>query len=313
MTTSKQFTLIRLPNWLGDIVMALPVIGGIAKQKPSITLLGNASFAPLLNYFYPELPYQALPKKGFTYYPKCLALRQPYSQAILFANSQRSDIEALLMGAKKRYGIAWAQRPRKSLTHRYLIKHPEQDGQRHQTQLWADFTAHFHLQQQISYQPFHQQNDKDNSIILICGSENSPEKRWPISHWRTLINALLENSSVTLLLTGTKNDQEITHTIANGYPKQRVQNLAGQTSFSDYLTYLSRAQLVIGNDTGGLHLANALGTPVIGLYGPTNPQRTRPIFASSVAVLQPPNCPANGGAEIAQLMPESVLSAVQSV
>jgi ADP-heptose:LPS heptosyltransferase len=62
-----------------------------------------------------------------------------------------------------------------------------------------------------------------------------------------------------------------------------------------------------------MHLANALGVPVIGLFGPTNPVRTGPLFASPYRVLQPPGCPPTGGAALADLVPEAVISAVRDL
>jgi ADP-heptose:LPS heptosyltransferase len=59
-----------------------------------------------------------------------------------------------------------------------------------------------------------------------------------------------------------------------------------------------------------MHLANALGIPVLGLYGPTNPVRTGPVFAAPFKVLQPPGCPPTGGGRLADLAAEIVLEAM---
>ena len=64
------------------------------------------------------------------------------------------------------------------------------------------------------------------------------------------------------------------------------------------------------NDTGGMHLANALGVPLVALFGPTNPLRTGPVFAAPSRILQPPGCPPTGGAALAGLPPETVLAAI---
>jgi ADP-heptose:LPS heptosyltransferase len=60
-----------------------------------------------------------------------------------------------------------------------------------------------------------------------------------------------------------------------------------------------------------MHLANALGIPVIALFGPTNPVRTAPVFSSAVEILQPPGCPPTGGAALVDLAPASVAAALQ--
>lgn len=62
-------TLIRLPNWLGDVVMSLPVVRAIAAQSPDTVLMGLAPFSALLTELGITLPYRALPAKNWRYYP----------------------------------------------------------------------------------------------------------------------------------------------------------------------------------------------------------------------------------------------------
>jgi ADP-heptose:LPS heptosyltransferase len=148
-------------------------------------------------------------------------------------------------------------------------------------------------------------------IGFIAGSENNPEKRWPVAHWRRLAeNLLSENTTTTLTLFGTTNDQPITAAIADGLDAGRVADLAGHTDLTAYMAKLRACRLLVTNDTGGMHLANLLGVPVIALFGPTNPVRTGPVFSAPFEVLQPPGCPATGGGALADLAPETVLAAL---
>ena len=73
---------------------------------------------------------------------------------------------------------------------------------------------------------------------------------------------------------------------------------------------IARCAVLACNDTGGMHLANMLGVPVVAVFGPTNPVRTGPVFEARAAVLQPPGCPATGGADIAGVTAERVTAAV---
>ena len=79
----------------------------------------------------------------------------------------------------------------------------------------------------------------------------------------------------------------ITSAVAAGFSAERVHDLAGKTGLIDYCGALKQCRLVVTNDTGGMHLANALGVPLIALFGPTNPVRTGPIFAGPTTILQP--------------------------
>ncbi|HLP25250.1 MAG TPA: glycosyltransferase family 9 protein, partial [Acidobacteriota bacterium] len=109
---------------------------------------------------------------------------------------------------------------------------------------------------------------------------------------------------------GTPNDRAITDAIAAGFG-ERVENLAGKTGLVEFAERLQACALLVANDTGGMHLANALGVPVIGLFGPTNPVRTGPVFAASKILLQPPGCLPTGGGSLGDLRPETVVAAVR--
>ena len=102
------------------------------------------------------------------------------------------------------------------------------------------------------------------------------------------------------MLFGTANDTPITDAVAAGFGT-RVENVAGRTTLPEYCARLRACRLLVTNDTGGMHLANALGVPLIALFGPTNPLRTGPVFSAPVAILQPPGCPPAGGSPLSDI------------
>lgn len=303
-------TLVRLPNWLGDVVMALPVIRGMA-EKQALVLQGLPMYAALLPRLGIDLPFAPLPAKNWRYYPHFLSQRRRYARAVLFANSQRSDMESWLAGIPERYGIAWPGRARRLLNHRYTLSvHPEADRERHQTHLWRDFARHFNLLEEIDCRAVPLAAGTRHEVILLPGSENSPEKRWPVSHWQTLAQALAE-SGAAVLLCGTLRDRPLCEEIVRVHPQ--VRHNAGETTLLQLMDHLACAQLVIGNDSGGLHLANAVNTPVIGLFAPTNPLRSAPIHDAPLTILQPPDCPPTGGGHMADIAPERVIALASSM
>ena len=109
---------------------------------------------------------------------------------------------------------------------------------------------------------------------------------------------------------GTAGDRPITAEIATGFAAGRVEDCAGKTDLPAFAARLSSCRLLVTNDTGGMHLANALGVPLVALFGPTNPVRTGPVFDAPHRILQPPGCPPTGGAPLSQLAPETVIAAV---
>lgn len=128
-----------------------------------------------------------------------------------------------------------------------------------------------------------------------------------MAHWRALIESL---PGENFLLFGTANDAPITAAVAAGFG-ERVENLAGRTSLADYGARLRGCRRLVTNDTGGMHLANVLGVPLIALFGPTNPLRTGPVFAAPVIILQPPGCAPAGGSPLAEIAAATVVAAIR--
>lgn len=302
---------IRLPNWLGDVVMALPLLRAIRQGRPDaeITLLAKAQYRPLLEKLGLADRVLPLPRKGAGYFGHFWRLREQFPDCtILFTNSLRGDLEAWLTRSRQRFGIARPGKPRRLLTHRLRLTADYDEERHHQLGLWTSFLQQFGLNEAPDTTPLPTPRNARPVIGLICGSENNPEKRWPVERWRSLIAALPERE---FLLLGTPNDRAITTAVADGFGR-RVENRAGKTSLVEFADALAECALLVTNDTGGMHLANALGVPVVALFGPTNPVRTGPIFQAPVTILQPPGCPATGGAALVNLEPGTVIEAIRS-
>jgi heptosyltransferase-2 len=122
-------------------------------------------------------------------------------------------------------------------------------------------------------------------------------KRWPVEHWTALVGQLVERSDVVVL--GGPGDREIAATIAAAGGRRAV-SAAGEFTLAGTAALLKRVRVVAVGDTGVLHLATAVGTPVIGIYGPTVEQFGFFPYHAAAAVLQLDlpcrPCTAHGGA-----------------
>ncbi|WP_309386900.1 glycosyltransferase family 9 protein [Cerasicoccus frondis] len=311
---------IRLPNWLGDVIMAMPLLRALRSGRPDaeITLLARKQFKPLLDAFPVGDRHIILPDKGAAgegAFFKKLSLEYPDMQ-ILLTNSFRGDREAKRIGAPQRFGILRPGKPRPFLTHHWELPADLDEASVHQVELWREFLSHFGLKEKPDYTPFSAEElggdfvtptGGKQTIGLICGTENEPAKRWPVEHWRALIEQF-PNERFTLF--GTPNDRAITEQVASGFPSDRVMNRAGETNLIEFASELLTCRALVTNDTGGMHLANALGVPVIVVFGPTNPIRTGPCFDAPKALLQPPGCAPTGGGDIRAVTPETVADAL---
>ncbi len=304
--------LVRLPNWLGDVVMALPLLRAIRAGRPDaeLTLIARPQFAALLREWNVADRVVTLPPRGPGYWKFFRGMREEHPDChLLFTNSFRGDLEAWLAGSRQRFGIVRAGKHRPLLSHAHRPAPGFEEAGTHQLELWRAFLAHFGLTAEPDREPlFPATAAKEGPIGLIAGSENTPAKRWPVARWRELIAALPESSFV---LFGTAGDAVLTREIAAGFPLERVSDLAGKTDLTTFAARLRSCRLLVTNDTGGMHLANALGVPVVGLFGPTNPVRTGPVFNAPRAILQAPGSTPTGGGRLADLEAETVLAAVR--
>ena len=304
---------VRLPNWLGDVVMALPLLRALRASRPDaeLTLVGRAAFAPLIEKFGVADRYQPLPRRGPGYFAHFRRLRTLYPDAwLLLTNSPRGDFEAWLARCPQRFGIRRRNKWRPLLTGAWHVPPGFDEKQNHQLLLWENFLRAFGLAQSPDRSPLQSaaKNSKTEIRVgLIVGSENSPEKRWPVACWRALIGAVPQ---VRFVILGTAGDAPIAAAVADGFGA-RIENLAGRTDLPAFAEQLTASDLLVTNDTGGMHLANALGVPLIALFGPTNPVRTGPVFAAPFQILQPPGSSPTGGSSLAGLSPETVVAAVR--
>jgi heptosyltransferase-1 len=113
-----------------------------------------------------------------------------------------------------------------------------------------------------------------------------PSKNWPEASFAEACRRLRPATGATFYLFGGRNDADGCAAIAAQLPTSVV-NLAGATSLIETGSILKQMDLVIGNDTGPMHMAAACGVPVLALFGPTDPRRTGP-YGTRHRVLQIP-------------------------
>ena len=120
-------------------------------------------------------------------------------------------------------------------------------------------------------------------VAVFPGGGSNPgmqltTKRWSLDGYREIVRRLVQDLHMQVLLIGGKEDFELNESLLAplDVPPGSVLNLAGQTSFGQTAAYLESCVLFIGNDSSPMHLAAAVGTPVIAIFGPTSPQEYGP-------------------------------------
>jgi heptosyltransferase II len=309
--------LIRMPNWLGDIMMALPIIRAIRKARPDmrITLLCQSKYLGLLKMLgvgnHVEEVAGFLSIKGVR---SLLKLRKSYPEChLLFTNSLRGDAESLVIGAPQRFGMQVGDKFRPFLTDKYKIDVKRFEG-RHLCETWEKMVNLFGLDQKVTYEPFKGLNLslRGNKIGIILGSSNNSQKRWKIDYWIGLIKLIQANDlNHKVSIYGTGDDSDYAEKILMTLGNSKIHDLTGKTEVHNLLNEFGSCSVVIGCDSGGTHLANALGVATIVIFGPTNPINTRPFYDAKVAIVQPKNSPPQGGLPINEVLPTDVFSKLQ--
>ncbi len=119
-------------------------------------------------------------------------------------------------------------------------------------------------------------NLQSSPLILLQPGARWENKRWPVKHFTTLVRALENNfPAARFVILGGKDDVTLGEKIFAAAP-EKVLNLCGKTSLPEMIEVVRRGDLLITNDTGPMHVAAALGKPLIALFGPTAPERTGP-------------------------------------
>jgi len=120
------------------------------------------------------------------------------------------------------------------------------------------------------------------AVALCVGAEYGPAKRWPAAHFAELARRLAAEGMGTWLL-GSPNDAAVAAEIEALAPGAAV-NLAGRTQLAEAIDLIAGAAAVVSNDSGLMHVAAALGRPLVALYGSSSPAYTPPL-SDTAAVL----------------------------
>jgi len=110
----------------------------------------------------------------------------------------------------------------------------------------------------------------DRFVVIHAGSTNGSAKRWPPHSWSDFAGRIAREIGVRSILVGAASDEPIAREVlARSF--QEVVSLVGQTTIAELAAVIARASLVASGDSGPLHLAAALGRPLVAVYGPTDP------------------------------------------
>jgi lipopolysaccharide heptosyltransferase I len=139
-------------------------------------------------------------------------------------------------------------------------------------------------------------------LVVLNPGAGRPDKRWPLTHYTELARRLVQDAGAHVVVTWGPGEEAAARAIAGGAPA----TAAPPTDLTTLPALLRRASVMVAADTGPLHMAAALGTPCVGLYGPTSAERNGPYGPGHRALVSPDRA-------LATLAPSSVLPAVMDL
>ena len=128
------------------------------------------------------------------------------------------------------------------------------------------------------------------SIVVIHPGSPIALKRWPMERFAQLADWLITDCQSVIIFVGLASETGLVQRIQKQMRHDSI-DLAGQTSLCQLGALLEKVDLFLGNDSAPMHLAAAVGVPVLALYGPSDPERFGPIGANCNTIRLKPDCP----------------------
>jgi len=330
--------LIVAPNWIGDTLLAQPLFARLRRKLPSAVIDAMAPpwTAPVLRrmpeisdvieapFLHGKLELRARWRLG-----RGLRAHQ-YDEAIVLPNTFKAALVPFFAEIPLRVGFVGETRyGLLTLVHRLDEKKLPLMAER-----YAQLAERPGAPPPRPLAPAKLNVDEANLIIalgrlglsrakpvvaLCPGAEFGPSKRWPAGHFAALARRLAAMGRAVWIF-GSPNDRPIGEEIAKLAEGAAV-NLCGRTDLAAAIDLLSIAEIVVTNDSGLMHLAAAVGRPIVALYGSSSPEHTPPLTERARLVRTgidcspcfARDCPLGHHKCMVDLTPERVLAEIEEV
>tara|TARA_Y100001970_G_scaffold292442_1_gene433744 strand:+ start:235 stop:1242 length:1008 start_codon:yes stop_codon:yes gene_type:complete len=290
--------LIRTPNWLGDLVISTGFISAVLENFPNseIDLIVRSGFENLPLIHRGKILIFDPKKNSSGDFGKKL-IKNNYDIFFVLPPSFSSAWMAFKSKASKRIGYKGQFR---SILLNYSKSYEKKPRTEHILKEYMNL-----LSPNLSiekYPPYLKTSRKwiesnlnsleyplpQSFFAISPGAVYGRTKQWPTIYFRKLVKKLNKFTESQTIILGTFDDIKLGEEISNGL--ESVQNFCGKTSLSQLIAVLSKAKLLIGNDSGSMHLMSALKRPQIAIFGSTSPKWTSPINPNSTIIKEDLKC-----------------------
>jgi heptosyltransferase-2 len=287
--TTDQTVIICTPNWLGDCVMAMPAIQAFCRRfdPRRLVVVTKPGLLPLWSH-HPDVDacLTLFPGvRGLRAASRSVGLEHPKAAYVL-PHSFRAAFVPLLARVPQRVGQR-GHPPQCLLTH--AVAPPSEPERSHQAWEYMSMlgvaeagvslpAADLRLPESIRDDMRVRCGATDGAPLVgvLPGAAHGPSKRWPVEHFAAAVERVVRQSGARTVVLGSEAEQDAAARVAVAGGDRAV-NLAGHTSLPELAAALAQCAVVLCNDSGGMHLAAAMGTPVVAIFGITDPRKTGPL------------------------------------
>jgi heptosyltransferase-2 len=287
-------TLVVAPNWIGDAVMAQPLLALLRAADPagSLDVLAPPAVAPVFRSMAEVADVlEAANRHGSLQLRERWQLARRlrargYRRCLVLPNSAKSALAPWLAGIPERIGHHGESRwlllnrrvpppppgaPRAPMVEFYArLAQPAPEGAVPDPVLTRDPAREQAVRMRFAL------GGSDPLILLCPGAEYGPAKRWPARHFAALAAmALAEWPEARVALLGSARERTLATEIA-ALSGQDLHNLCGATSLDEAIALIAGANAVVSNDSGLMHVAAAFRRPQVAVFGSSDPRHTPP-------------------------------------
>lgn len=302
--------LVRGTNWIGDAVMAIPALRRLRRIFPDAEItLHTRSWAEGIfrdaDFIDEILTFDKSSSKIRDAFQQARTLREKkFDIAVLLPNSFESALVAKLARIPKRFGYA---KDGRSFLLSAAIAVPDWKHKRHEVFYYLNLVEALEKELLGTQGPLeeapaldlnvseerrtkardlfagHGLDPAKPTIALGVGSTNSRAKRWPAKNYSMLNDRLQAELAANVVLIGGADELDVSREVYEKAGKKPV-ILTGKTDLAEAVAVLAEVDMLISNDMGLAHIAPATGTKTIVIFGPTNPETTRPFSENAMII-----------------------------
>lgn len=308
--------LVRGTNWIGDAVMSIPALRELRRVFPDdhITMHSRSWADGLFRdaTFIDELvTYDKHRWAAKDVYDNAKFLQaDAYDVAIILPNSFEAALTSFLTRIPRRIGYnkdvrgllltdpiavpEWKNRRHEVYYYLNLIAETERRvlGRETVSTEYPNITLEVSPERRAEASRFLAEagvRDGFPIVALGVGSTNSRAKRWPAERYAALSDRLQQDYDANVVLVGSPEEVDVAEAVTALSIAKPI-NLVGKTDLAQATAILSNADLMIANDMGLGHVAAAVGCRIITIFGPTNPDTTRPFAMNASIIREPVEC-----------------------